>query len=599
MSLVQDIPIRPLSLGAPCELGVVREVCGRIRQFLAGCGMDAKELGELELALTEAGNNAVLYAKPEGRKLPVRYDVDVRGHHVEVRLFDHTPGFEFPERAELPDPEAESGRGLFLIQSLTDEAIYLRGRGENCLVLRKNWDFSPAVAAREEPKGSEVDRSQNVEDPARTLELMTEELASSFESLSAIFRFSAEVSASGNSPEFTRRWLNELLLITESDWFVLRLVDPRASMLRDVMHSFPDGAGAPTPLEPLFLTPTWRSSLPIELKAAIGRNDVPFDPGAPLGFQDPLAACGVAGTGFAHPMVVNDSLVGVLTVGRRDGTRAFQSGHASVIQTFADFFAIQTRSQQMQEERVQSMLTLRDLEIAATIQRSLLPEKLPSAPGIDLAGFYRSARVIGGDYYDVIPVEGGALLLVADVMGKGLPAALFAMMFRSLVRARTDLASRPGEFLAWLNTNLFRELDRAGMFITAQLAFCDVGRKEIRVAGAGHPPLLLAGDQGDVRETASGGPPIGILEASAFPEDVVVWKNSRLLMFTDGLIEARDPVGGLLGLEAAKGELAAAARGGLSGGETRDALSSLLVRFEKGTAPADDTAFIVMVTTHE
>jgi serine phosphatase RsbU (regulator of sigma subunit) len=137
------------------------------------------------------------------------------------------------------------------------------------------------------------------------------------------------------------------------------------------------------------------------------------------------------------------------------------------------------------------------------------------------------------------------------------------------------------------------------MFITAQLAFCDVGRKEIRVAGAGHPPLLLAGDQGDVRETASGGPPIGILEASAFPEDVVVWKNSRLLMFTDGLIEARDPVGGLLGLEAAKGELAAAARGGLSGGETRDALSSLLVRFEKGTAPADDTAFIVMVTTHE
>lgn len=575
---------RTCALQAPCSLPGARELCRRAREFLAETGLAAADLDGWELVLDEAANNAVQNARPADRQKPIRVEVVAGEAVVEVRVTDHTPGFDFPDVAELPDPEAESGRGLFIIRSLTDEALYLRGARENCLVLRKRR--SPGAAPQPDPQ-------QELAEARQTLDLMTEELASSYESLSAIFRFSAELQADVPTDEFARRWLDQLLRITESDWFILHLKDRDAPCLRVAATSFVGWSG-----ESLCLDPAAGTSPSVEVRAATERVDVWFDGQTPLPAGDPLAHLGGQGCGFAHPILVNDVLVGVLVVARRSNN-PFGAGQVSVIQTFADFLGIQIRNTQFQEEQVRARLITRELEIVASIQHLLLPGQLPSAPRAALAGFYRSAREVGGDYYDALPTgDGNLLLVVADVMGKGLPAALFALMFRSLVRARLDLAPRPAEFLAWLNRHLSDELDRAGMFITAQLVFLDASRGEMRVAGAGHPPLLLASASGKATEIPSASAPLGLLPKEMFSEVCHAIPEGCALMFTDGLIEARNRAGDLLGIDEVKSLLAHAARQGESCEAIKQRLVQRLHDFEQSTQPADDTAFIVIAGQH-
>jgi len=100
--------------------------------------VDPAEIDRWEWALAESANNALTTFVPDRRQLPIRADLIVTPRvGLKLRVTDHTAGFDFPERVERPPDESESGRGLFIIKSLTDEARYLRGRGENCLVLRK------------------------------------------------------------------------------------------------------------------------------------------------------------------------------------------------------------------------------------------------------------------------------------------------------------------------------------------------------------------------------------------------------------------------------------------------------------------------------
>ena len=570
-----DTP-RLLSLELPCALAQVREACAQTRRFLQEEGLSAEEAGGWELALAEAANNAVNYATPAGKDRPLVVEVQVSPRRVEVRVTDHTPGFDFPEKTELPPEESESGRGLYLMQVLTDEAFYLRGKGENCLVLRKNR-ATPAGPPPPSPAPGPPSRMDSAEN-SETLDLMTQELASSYEVLSAIFRFSAEMQDGAHSEDFTARWLAQLLTITGADWYLLRLASrtgkrleiSAASELAFGADSIPIGASSP---EDEF----------VEQRAAARRVDVWFDETTPFSQGDPLRGLGRLVTGLTHPMFLNDNLVGVLTVGRNGANRSFEAGQANVIQTFGDFLGIQIRN-------------ARDLEIAAEIQKSLLPERLPEPRGARLASHYRSARQVGGDYYDAMLTGNGNLfLVVADVMGKGVPAAMFASIFRSLVRSRRDLASRPGEFLTWLNRNLAEELGRVDMFITAQLVYVDLQSRQISLASAGHPPMLVAGGDGRVREVEKAGLPAGIQDDEVYTScEHPLPPGFRLLLYTDGLTEARDRHGNFLGIDKLKDWLGESARRGEEVGIASRNLASLLEEFEKDVALADDQAFILV-----
>lgn len=139
-----------LRLEFACDFSAVREAALFVRNWLASHQLSEAELGVWELALVEAGNNAVEHAAAEARKIPVAFELALGETEVEARIMDHTPGFALPEPMALPALDSEGGRGLFLIKSLTDHMAYLRGQEENQMILRKRRDrpAGPAASGR-------------------------------------------------------------------------------------------------------------------------------------------------------------------------------------------------------------------------------------------------------------------------------------------------------------------------------------------------------------------------------------------------------------------------------------------------------------------
>jgi anti-sigma regulatory factor (Ser/Thr protein kinase) len=133
---------RALRFVLACNLSEVRTAAQAVRRFLSEQGCVEEELMDYELALVEGCNNAVKHVGASGRKKPVIVEVLFEDEQVEMRVTDHTYGFEWPKKVALPDGESESGRGLYLIKSLMDYTNYLRSPEENMLVMRKRRDGS-------------------------------------------------------------------------------------------------------------------------------------------------------------------------------------------------------------------------------------------------------------------------------------------------------------------------------------------------------------------------------------------------------------------------------------------------------------------------
>lgn len=125
-------------LALRCDISEVRQAAVAVRQFLAEQGCSEDDVLDCELALVEACNNAIKYAPETARCQPILIEAGCSPTEVELRVTDHTPGFDWPAQPVLPSPESESGRGVYLIHSVMNSAAYFRGTGENTLLLRRN-----------------------------------------------------------------------------------------------------------------------------------------------------------------------------------------------------------------------------------------------------------------------------------------------------------------------------------------------------------------------------------------------------------------------------------------------------------------------------
>ena len=593
MSASPAQPTRRLSLRLflACDLIEVRPASLVIRSFLADQGVSEEELTPCELALAEACNNAIQYALPANRRDSVAVEAVCDEVWIEFRVEDHTPGFEWPAGLTLPDPERESGRGLFLIQSLMDEVAYLRGRCGNCLIMRRRRK-SPGGPEPGAGGGGLQGLRRKVEEDDRIIRDMASELSSCYESLAAIFRYSAEAERTSNIHDFSRRLLEDLLRITGAEWYVLRLLAEEKSRLTAYAASEPA----------LYLDPLAAGAVPggaqsVEVAAMVSRQDAWFDPPEGLPAEDPLAVAKPGAVGLVHPVFFGETCVGTLALGGGAAKTALTAAKVSVIHTFADFLAIQIVNARLHQERVNGLLVARELEIARHIQQSLLLKSLPELPGCELAGFCESASQVGGDFFDVIPLSDSALLLmISDVMGKGIPAAMFAVLLRSLVRALRDLASRPAQLLARVNHLLFHELSNVEMFITAQLVHVDLSRRRLTIASAGHCPLLMATPDGTGAWTVSPeGMPLGVVEDAEFREETVTLeRDSRVLLYTDGISEAENADGELIGQELLVEWLKHSSRTGRTAVQMRDDLVTELRQCQGNQSLKDDQTFLIL-----
>lgn len=181
-----------------------------------------------------------------------------------------------------------------------------------------------------------------------------------------------------------------------------------------------------------------------------------------------------------------------------------------------------------------------EMETARGIQQSFLPESPPQVKGFELAALSLPAREVGGDFYDFIPISQDKLgIVIADVSGKGMPAALFMALSRTLVRANTAGKPTVSEAIRRAN-NLISQDAKSGMFVTLFYAVLDSKRKLLRYVNAGHnPPLLLKEAAGGVILLEAKGIALGVLDDIDLEErELELASNDVVIFYTDGVTES-------------------------------------------------------------
>jgi sigma-B regulation protein RsbU (phosphoserine phosphatase) len=189
-------------------------------------------------------------------------------------------------------------------------------------------------------------------------------------------------------------------------------------------------------------------------------------------------------------------------------------------------------------------LALREHEDAQAIQRALLPSVLPRLAGVQLAARWTPASDFGGDCYDSLRLSDTRLAVsIADVCGKGLPAALLMSNLQASVRAFASADSTPHRVASRVNRSL---VQNTGLrrFVTFFYAVYDATTRMMTFANAGHPPAVVVSADGSVRRLATGGMVLGVFEDAAFEQgQIVLAPGDRVVLFTDGIIEAENASG--------------------------------------------------------
>lgn len=207
---------------------------------------------------------------------------------------------------------------------------------------------------------------------------------------------------------------------------------------------------------------------------------------------------------------------------------------------FAGCLGFITVSRSLAKE--ETLLTLsKELDIARQIQASTLPREVPQVPGLQIAARYLPMSAVAGDFYDFLVVDEKHVgILVADVTGHGVPAALIASMLKVAFAGQLENAEDPARVLDGLNRALCGKFEEH--FVTAAYVFVDLAQGVMRYAGAGHPPLLIARPaDGGVRPVEENGLMLGLFpEASYTSVEIHLRAGDRCLLYTDGLFEATD-----------------------------------------------------------
>lgn len=248
----------------------------------------------------------------------------------------------------------------------------------------------------------------------------------------------------------------------------------------------------------------------------------------------------VDGGRVAVPISGRRGRLGVLALAEREvrgGTAPFSPTDAGTVALFASQAAVALENAVLYRRDLSRQRLERELELAADIQRQLLPASFPVPEGFEVLARTESSREVGGDVYDLVAAGDGVFLMIADVAGKGVPAALMAASLHAAVRVMAQGRPSPEEMAARLHGHLL-ESTPDNKFATLFLAY--LGKSgELTYVSAGHNPAILVGGDGEVHLLGSTGPPLGLLPGSTFRAQAAFLPPGALLVaYTDGFAEA-------------------------------------------------------------
>ncbi len=276
------------------------------------------------------------------------------------------------------------------------------------------------------------------------------------------------------------------------------------------------------------------------------------------------------------------------------GGRGFTAGDGKLLTSVAEQIAAIINNTLLHQQILAQERMQRELEIAAEIQISLLPRGLPEIPGVEFAVASLPATEVGGDFYDFISLNEDCLgIVVGDVAGKGVPAAMLTSLARTILRVEAGYGHSPQRVITQTNQALLQDLQHAEMFVTALVAYLNRDDLTLTYANAGHTPgLWWRADQGTFELLTATTPPLGIQVADEGSDQTLQLSPGDFVVFyTDGVTEAMSLDGQIFGGDRLKEALTAHARG--TADDLVQSVLSAVRAFRRGAPWSDDLTMIV------
>jgi len=243
------------------------------------------------------------------------------------------------------------------------------------------------------------------------------------------------------------------------------------------------------------------------------------------------------------PVRHRDEPLGALVLGPKLTGGRFSREDLFLLETLANQTGAAMRTASLYAESVSRIALEEELTLARQIQFRYLPTTFPAWNNLEVWGTNQPSKQVGGDYFDVVEVGDDILTAIADVSGKGVPAALVMSMMQASLRTQAGEGRSPSDMLTRIN-RLMLERGETGMFATGFLARLDRSTLTLRYTNAGHNPPLLLHLDGSVDVLSHGGLLLGVFEDPRLEEGIVALApGDRLLLYTDGVTEARSPDG--------------------------------------------------------
>ena len=256
------------------------------------------------------------------------------------------------------------------------------------------------------------------------------------------------------------------------------------------------------------------------------------------------AQSGASNNGLAFhasvPIMINKRPVGMMNFATKDW-QLFSESDLQFLTAGARMIGLAVERAHLNDQNASQRIRMEnELKMAQRVQASLLPDELPHIPGIELAAFWQPSLEMSGDYYNIFKLPRGRWgIVIADVCGKGAPAALYMAITHSLIRERVEEVRSPAALLAQVNQMLCQQITDS-MFVTALYTILDPVKFQLTYASAGHPGPVLRGRGGRVEDLPSGTNLVLGIEPDAqyVDQKISLGKNDRLLFYTDGITDA-------------------------------------------------------------
>jgi serine phosphatase RsbU (regulator of sigma subunit) len=340
------------------------------------------------------------------------------------------------------------------------------------------------------------------------------------------------------------------------------------------------------------------------LDAVRGRNELISVEGAdqitdrvPLDLASELVVqgAGSAEALLAVPLSVKGDVLGVMLVVETARAHRLDQRRLEIISGIAQQAALAVQNDRLQQEMAERERLERELQLAREIQQTFLPDRLPQLPGWELAVTWRAARQVAGDFYDVLELPGQRLgLVIADVADKGMPAALFMALTRTLMRAAASDERSSADALKQVNDLLVPDAQH-GMFVTGLYVILSLETGQFVFANAGHhPPLVFRSGEQGLEQLERGETALGVLEGVQFREHAnSLAPGDSMILYTDGVTEALSADGAFYGEERLRNFVESLC-GDSSAQETLDGITGAIADFVGDNPPSDDLTLMVL-----